>query len=596
VESSSEDEDDLYTKKLTTAYNSKPPKKPASEDSSGESDSDMDRKPKAKLSSWKKPTKQQDPEESSSDSHLDEKAGAYSSGKDSSAEDGPSTPKRPKFSSNRQPKVGRQSSGTTSNPSQSQEIIYPPFFHQLTEDDWNNPERVKEISEDNWLPDELVREVETYYPTHNDKDHIGIRNLDVLMEKTMCLFSVGRTWASYKQLGQALELFAGPWGFVVSSTMGKFICHYGVKANQTIINDDERRRKSSSLKGIVKCPFEIRYSLIEYGRQARTTKVNRLRFAVKITGAEYRHTCSPSVDSQRVGMIRSGKLAPNYDQLKSVIDIVRNNPAVDNTTLRKMLADHVPHFRCLDHKYLYNVRNFCLRFILDKDCPITTEDCDNFSNIGSRPLKSQAYLELSTLADNPAMMINYHELLLRVLQNSSTTWEAKDFLDQCQQNTFGFGYKIRWNERKVPTGVLTMFAQQREDLVRYCDVMSMDMQGRQFNEWGWPMCSPMGFSCERKNCSFCDSMLPGERIQASIWVFKTMEELEPRFKLTMIRIIYVDEFCIPGQLSSVPWNTRNLSPPGRLLALDRHMWCVGETVWTGGVSSNSEPLEAYVLM
>ena len=85
--------------------------------------------------------------------------------------------------------------------------------------------------------------------------------------------------------------------------MGSEMC---IRDRSNKVSDDLRKRKSTNYKYLVKCPFSIKYSLIGQTRESRRNKKNRLLFQVAITKAEHSHTCQPSIESQRIGMTRSG--------------------------------------------------------------------------------------------------------------------------------------------------------------------------------------------------------------------------------------------------------------------------------------------------
>ncbi len=70
------------------------------------------------------------------------------------------------------------------------------------------------------------------------------------------------------------------------------------------------------MKRTIDCPFFIKYGKVGYTAGPRKAKLPPILFMVKVTKANYCHTCTPSVESHRLSMYRSGKLAPRYDSVK----------------------------------------------------------------------------------------------------------------------------------------------------------------------------------------------------------------------------------------------------------------------------------------
>jgi hypothetical protein len=80
----------------------------------------------------------------------------------------------------------------------------------------------------------------------------------------------------------------------------------------------------------------------------------------------------------------------------------------------------------------------------------------------------------------------------------------------------------------------------RADLLRFCDVMFLDVQQRQFNTSGPPYISPYMVDSEGTLCQGCECLCLTESNDFYAWILQTMQKLEPRFNPSKIRIIFAD--------------------------------------------------------
>ena len=61
-----------------------------------------------------------------------------------------------------------------------------------------------------------------------------------------------------------------------------------------------------------------------------------------------------------------------------------------------------------------------------------------------------------------------------------------------------------------------MTPKMRENLLRYGDVLCLDMQARQFNSSGFPYCSPIGVSSEKQNAQTSEALVVEESMDSRL--------------------------------------------------------------------------------
>ena len=417
----------------------------------------------------------------------------------------------------------------------------------------------EDLAKANWLTYNLVKEVQSLFPTEADKDkQSGVRDVQKLAENLKLLFPPKRIFASFKQIHQMLTMFALPWGFVHAYSSGSFICSYGKGTAKKCRRPEDRlvaeelQREKESLKEEVDCPFVICATKVNHTRKHRKNHTAGIRFLMKINdSSKYEHTCSPSPTAQRLSMVKSGKSAPNFEQLKELIELLRINPNLDSRTIRSICQEKVYRWRNLDSNYIKNIRKWALRFNLNPDPSVKPtqadlEDLEKNINCKETP---PAWMEYSEVADDNLLGSNFFNMLQDIMANSSDTWEVIQLLEQTKLENPGFDYRIRKNDKGAPNGLCFMTNKQRIDLVRYGSrFMCLDMQLKQFNTWGWPYCAPTGRDCEMKIVTFVEGIVPSERHEGYEWVMFMMVEMEPRFELSSIKIVFGDEFITDNLL------------------------------------------------
>jgi hypothetical protein len=131
-----------------------------------------------------------------------------------------------------------------------------------------------ELLHQNWLTPDLVREIEDCFPTKeqisNTPDGDNIRDLEAFKVKAAKLLPTGRIFDSFKQLEQVSKMFLDAWAINKKVHLAKRICcFYSESPNKKRrLHDDpaKHQKVDTSVKGIYKCPFAIRYSFINYSK------------------------------------------------------------------------------------------------------------------------------------------------------------------------------------------------------------------------------------------------------------------------------------------------------------------------------------------
>jgi hypothetical protein len=224
----------------------------------------------------------------------------------------------------------------------------------------------KIFHEADWVTLELRRHIENLYPSCDDINQ-GTRVRDKLAFTDACsvLFKKGRIFSSLKQLKQVASLFLDKWGGQCSQHGKKIVCYYHApmatkekeKESEPTSNRKVYKVKESQ-KSQIKCPFEIRYSMIDC---IAADKVPDVCHEIKITFTNFEHTCELSPVFLREAKRRGGHLKLDIPALKSALDLLRLHPNTETRILRPYLVRALPHWHALDSAYIANFRKRAIK-------------------------------------------------------------------------------------------------------------------------------------------------------------------------------------------------------------------------------------------
>ena len=86
------------------------------------------------------------------------------------------------------------------------------------------------------------------------------------------------------------------------------------------------------------------------------------------------------------------------------------------------------------------------------------------------------------LLEGPEVMANMHFIYASIIQNGTSSWKALAFLRKIKFEEEGFDFRIHFNDDHVPDGIVWMTKAMRKSLVRYGDIIFLDVKKRQHNK------------------------------------------------------------------------------------------------------------------
>ena len=447
----------------------------------------------------------------------------YSSDNDSSEEDAPTVP-------------------PVRTPPRSHTIYIPSFLDVIPVTPLPLSQLNIHLLKKNWLTPDLVCEIERCFPTKAQitisADGDNVRDPQAFKVQATRLMPPGRIFASFKQLDQVAKLFLDAWGIQKIHTTKRIGCFYGKPCNKkSRLHEDpaKRRRVVISPKKVYQCPFEIRYSFIDYCNNTESKKPN-IFYRVKVTKVNLEHTCQLSTIFHRETKQKNGSHQPDLNGLTDIISLLREKPNLKPEFLRPLLLKYLPYYKSIDARFITNFRQRAIHWIIhQKDRDFSMEDARHVSSTAR--VAADEYV----VREDPQSTQVLTSLLRKVMQEDGCTWEAISYLQELKKPNPGMDYRIKLDPYGRPEALCYILPEMRQDLLRFGEALFLDSQKRQFNSMNWPYIGPCIKDQEMKVRVVTESICVEESTRMYRWVLEMMHDMEPRFSLNNIRLIFGDK-------------------------------------------------------
>ena len=110
----------------------------------------------------------------------------------------------------------------------------------------------------------------------------------------------------------------------------------------------------------------------------------------------------------------------------------------------------------------------------------------------------------------------------------------------CSETLTAFDFRIRFNDEKLPIGLVWITYTMRQRLLKYGQVLFLDAQKRQYNKLCWPYIGPTIKTSENTVRVIAESVVISEDIETYEWILRAVAEMEPKWHLNQLKIIFAD--------------------------------------------------------
>ena len=133
---------------------------------------------------------------------------------------------------------------------------------------------------------------------------------------------------------------------------------------------ETNKQKPLSLQ--VQCPFELKWSLLEYKRPYR----NHLFYKAKVSNLiSTDHTCMMSYRTAFKNFEGLQKL--DLSTVNTTVEVLKTNPSLSTRVLRPLLKNSLPASTHISGKHVDNFgRRVALYHLKNKDAPMVTDEQD----------------------------------------------------------------------------------------------------------------------------------------------------------------------------------------------------------------------------
>ena len=122
---------------------------------------------------------------------------------------------------------------------------------------------------------------------------------------------------------------------------------------------------------------------------------------------------------------------------------------------------------------------------------------------------------------------------------------------ECKRTISGFYFRYKLDANKCLDGLVFMTPRNRYNLIPFGKKYFLDTQNRRMNKFCWSYIGPSIKNGGNKVDIVCESIVTGETVPFYAWILKMIEEIEPRWKVSHIKLIFADNFIADELLSSL---------------------------------------------
>ena len=202
--------------------------------------------------------------------------------------------------------------------------------------------------------------------------------------------------------------------------------------------------------------------------------------------------------------------------MNSLLMLLKSNPATNDCALRPLLTEYVHHDAAIDATYIRQFRQRVAYFYATNPnyLELFLEEANML--LEESPITEGEHKVL----DDHIVRINFNNILLKVMAEGSSTWEALAFLHRCKREMPEFDFRIRIKQNNHPCSLVYNTANERLNVIRYGDAISVDMQYMQHNGHNWSYFAPVINDSDIHVGVICESIIITEDIDTYEWVLK----------------------------------------------------------------------------
>lgn len=133
-------------------------------------------------------------------------------------------------------------------------------------------------------------------------------------------------------------------------------------------------------------------------------------------------------------------------------------------------------------------------------------------------------------------------LLKTIRSNSGDIWDVRKFLADIKLTNPGFNFCIKLNNQsKRLEGFFWMFPEMKEDLLCFSNILFLDACKRDVNKPVRPYQSVVLMNNEMEIIPVIEGLTIAERLDVYLFIIKACQDMEPRFNIKSIKIIFTDQ-------------------------------------------------------
>ena len=388
-----------------------------------------------------------------------------------------------------------------------------------------------------WLNKSIKELIDTNKPIPNHINKQGNVCKEALSLSIRKVFPPQRKFYNFYQLQQAVQRYAGHWGFEVS-IRGKYIqCCSKQRAGKQYKSQvsPSKQRKTIPSHKECDCPFRIQISTLRQSHSSMPEALhNHVSCPVRVGHKSvYDHDCQPGMDLQIISRQAAGRMTVPLEKVSSLVDLVSKGH-VPTRTIRSILRPYFPDYVHLSSTTIHNFKMKAKLYNKLSPSHVNNQQIVN-------DLLSFTQLDVSQFQSSELRDQQIKEVLGEIFNESG--WDVLNFVQKMKLSFPGFDYRIHHDSgTNDPIGIVWMTPNMKCNWKQYGETLFLDMQKREVNKFGWAYFGPTMLDCEDRIVQAAESLVIEETISTYAFVMNSIAEMEPLRPLSSVSVMFGDCF------------------------------------------------------
>ena len=228
--------------------------------------------------------------------------------------------------------------------------------------------------------------------------------------------------------------------------------------------------------------------------------------------------------------------------MQTIVEMIRLNATMSSTDLRPHLLQHVPKYKETDASFIRNFRKKALRWIIRN--PPAKEMTFEDANLLGAPTAAEEEIVGDSSIDRELVQ----NVLFNLMTKTGNLADVMHLFGEMQSSNPTFKFSVKRAPGGSPEAICWCTAEMRRDLLRFSDMLYIDMRKTCVNDVGWNYFGPTVLDENLKVRVVAECLCCTEDLGMYAWGLSNLEVFEPLYSLKLTRFMFADNLVTDNLL------------------------------------------------